>query len=508
MAKFSKKKIIFNKGMATLEILMAMAIIVIALSATLLVSSGNQNILVDSQTNREALSKAEELIEKNQALSRKDFKLVVPISSTTDDIYEKALYVTNQNSFIKKILAVVSWKTTGNRDQTTSLSAIVTDFENGVGGDTCYSNLTGNWANPIIKNSVTDLGQLISDTSGSYSISSVDAYLGKLYVTVSTAPTNTKETFFVFDIKNPNNPTLLGKLDNSPTVTAGLSKTVISTSTTENFAYVSNPYGSAWATCTPGPNCAQLQVIDITNPASPTVTVNFEIATKTSPFIKGSSGQSVGNTIFYKDGLVYLGLTKTLSGPEFNIIDVHNPTAPFWVGGYSVGNTINSIFVRGKYAYLVTPNSQELIILDVSDPSAPVAAGGFDAPDSVGNGKSVYSYGDMLYLGRTVTASNPEFYVLNNTNPGTTLPQLGSFENGSSINGLIVRDTLAFLITNTQLQIIDTSIPATISSYTSPLTLPSSGGTPAPSFDCEGNYFFVGTNSSSNKGALYSITAS
>jgi hypothetical protein len=104
-----------------------------------------------------------------------------------------------------------------------------------------------------------------------------------------------------------------------------------------------------------------------------------------------------------------------------------------------------------------------------------------------------------------VTASNPELYALNNVNPGTTLPQLGSFEVGSSVNGLIVRDNLAFLLTNTLFQILKIVSPGNFSSQTS-ITLPSSGGSPAPSFDCEGNYFFVTTNSSGNKGFLYSIS--
>lgn len=91
-----------NRGVATLEILLAMAIIVMTLSVTLMLSFINQSVLVDGQTNREALNKAEELLEESQALGSKDYRLVNPVSSTTDDIYEKSIYVSNLDYFTKK----------------------------------------------------------------------------------------------------------------------------------------------------------------------------------------------------------------------------------------------------------------------------------------------------------------------------------------------------------------------------------------------------------------------
>jgi hypothetical protein len=164
-------------------------------------------------------------------------------------------------------------------------------------------------------------------------------------------------------------------------------------------------------------------------------------------------------------------------------------------------NDINAIYLRNKYIYLATPNSQELTVLDVHDPANPTFVGSFDAPGGSGNGKSIYGVGDTLYLGRTLGGS--ELYVLNNSNPATTLPSLGSYDLGSdSINGLIVRDNVAFALTNNQLHMLNIDNPASISAFSSAITLPGASTSGGSDLDCEGNTLFAGTNAN---GGLYII---
>jgi uncharacterized secreted protein with C-terminal beta-propeller domain len=177
------------------------------------------------------------------------------------------------------------------------------------------------------------------------------------------------------------------------------------------------------------------------------------------------------------------------------------------VGGWSAGNAINAIFIHGRYAYLATPNTQELTILDIGDPTHPVAVGGFNAPGA-GHGKSLYMVGDKLYLGRTITSGNPEFYLLNASVPTTILTELGSAQEvNESVNGLVIRDFLAFALTRTRLEFLRIDDPATVITYTTALSLPASGSVVEPSMDCEGNYLFVGSNNTSDKGTLSIITS-
>src|SRR3990167_5975208 len=85
-------------GFSSIEILIATTVLVVVLSAVVLVSFGSQSLLIDSETSSEALTKAQELIEQEQALARKDFKLVNPVS-LSDGIYQKKIDITMPDFF-------------------------------------------------------------------------------------------------------------------------------------------------------------------------------------------------------------------------------------------------------------------------------------------------------------------------------------------------------------------------------------------------------------------------
>ena len=102
-------------GFSTLEILLAMTISILTLTAVILVSFGGQSVLADSQASNEAINKAQELLENEQALSRKDFKLVVPTSTIEMSgglQYTKTVTVTpsSTDSFTKLISECKNFK--------------------------------------------------------------------------------------------------------------------------------------------------------------------------------------------------------------------------------------------------------------------------------------------------------------------------------------------------------------------------------------------------------------
>ena len=497
-----KRQRSFRGGFLTLEVMIALVLMVLSITAVIVVSFGNQDMLVGGATNAEGVQKGQELLEQAEALARKDFNLVNPVATTTNGIYHSSLSVelpSPLDYFSKKITAHVTWTDERHIPHQVSLSSVVTNFPNALGGDTCNSALSGDWAHPQIANTLTDFAQLAEDSGGIYPITEVNAYKGKLYVTVNNTGRNT-ETFFIFNIDNPANPTLIAKRDNDVNATGLNAVTVAAhTSDSKTYAYV--------ASASSFPK-GQLQIFDVSDAFTPHLVyfpdgnTVFKIATTT---VTGGGSQGVGNTIFYQDGYIYLGLTKPTSGPEFNIIDVHDPTNPSWVGGFTVGKTVNAIDVRGNYAYLAlaTTNGQELIVLDISNPASPTQVGGFNAVVGAGRGKSISLVGDKLYVGETAPNAGPEFYVLNSGTPGD--PQMiGSQEIGQSVNGLIVRDSLAFLLTNSELNILNIANPNTITAFAPALTLPGSGPSGGSSLDCEGNVLYAGTNSN---GKLYVITS-
>ena len=521
-------------GFSTLEMLIAMAILVLALSSVVITGASSQSIIVDSQIASEALGRAQRSIEYAQALARKDFKLVNPTSTTfmigpTAYIASTTVEMVGTDHAQKKITSTVLWKGEYGRSQHVSLSALVTNFPHAVGGDTCDSVLPDRgWDAPFTENAIVDFRQLIATSTGINVITNLDAHKGKLYVTVGNTTYKSDPTLFIFDIaKLKSVPThaLLGKLDTAPTTATGLLSLHIAEGTTTGsmYAYVANENPSNWGTCTLSYNCAQLQIIDVSSSTNITLasTTNYKIpATAVTNPVTGSGGQGVGDSIFYKDGLVYLGLTKTGSGPEFNIIDVHNPLLPQRVGSYVVGASVSAITVVGNLAYLATnDNARELIVLNVTNPVSPTLASSYDAVGSAGfgYGLSLYTVGDALYLGRTYVSNGPEFLILDSSSSASMMPttplslsDIGVPGNTFSTNAIMVRDYLSFVVGGSpssggKLYIKKVSDPANITDWATAVILP--GGSLGSGLDCEGNDLFVSSNDVSNNGYLSVITS-
>ncbi len=500
------------RGFATLEILIAFAVLILSMGAVILVVFSNQSLAIDTQTNNEAISKGQAILEKARADSRFDFGLVN--SSTTTETsagltYTKALDVIQTDLFTKKVTSTVSWQTAG-RTLSTVFSTLLTNKDAVNGGDTCSSVLTGDWTHPQ-KTEYEFGNDLLNDNSSGFPIRSIQVFNKKMYVTVNNNNGNNDETFFIVNIADPvlTPSDVLGKLDNSPgTISEGLVAVAVDG---QQYAYVANAYDSSPQACTESHNCAQLQVINMSNSANPFIAKNFKI----NSFTTGNKLAN-GTSVFYKNGIVYLGLANATSGKEFFIIDVGGngsgtPTNPIVLSSIEIGNGINNIFVRNNYVYIASPNSQELKIYNISNLSNPTAAGSFNASSGAGNGKSMYLVGDKLYLGKTVPNTGNDFHILNNSNSNTALPEIGGMNSASSINGITIRNYLAFLITsNGQFQIWNIANPSNITEYASPLTLPpgSGGGLQGTSSDCEGNYMYIGSESSNNKGYISVITSS
>lgn len=510
-------------GFSTLEMLIAMTILVMTLSAVVLVSFSNQSTVIDSQTNSEALGIAQGLLEKAQADSGKDFKLVNPMSqpqsgvsdcpqgfvrhideNDSATIYCKKVDVVMLPDFLtKKVTATIQWTGDHNRPQIVELSSLVTNYNNAIGGDTCDSVLTGNWQNPSISSYVLAGGDLLAPgTVGTYHVSDLDAYKNKLYVAVNNVrilgSATSTPTFFIFDTSTPADPQYLGSIDNNTDDASGLNAVAVAEDVTTGniYAYVANGYGANFSTCSQGASCAQLQVINVTNPESPQIVAHYKISGVT-----GNNGQGVGSSIYYHGGFIYLGLTKPASGAEFHIIDVHNPAAPFEVPGgkFTTGKTINAVYIKNSNAYLAMAGNPELRILNISNSGSPTLIGNYEALGESA-AKSISTVGDNLFLGRTIMLSDPELYILNNADPAQLQENNANplvQEISGSVIDVIVRDHLVFTLTPAELQAQDITNPAAMTTYFSETIQ----GV-ATTMDCEGNYIYVGSNQGGQVGII------
>ena len=144
---FGKK----NRGVATLEILIAFAIVILCMGSAIMVIFGNQAIIVDTEINNEAIYKSKKMLEDLRAISRFDFNLVNPSNSTelSGNInFAKKIDVRQVDLFTKQATTTVSWMTEG-RTYSVFQTTLLTDL-NVSGGGTCSSVLTGNWKTPSV----------------------------------------------------------------------------------------------------------------------------------------------------------------------------------------------------------------------------------------------------------------------------------------------------------------------------------------------------------------------
>ena len=478
-------------GFSTLEIMIAFVVILSAITAAMLLVFGNQTLAVDGSTSSDALLLAEKQLRGVYEIAQQDFNLIVPKSPGADGLYTVSLQVQSIDRYTKQVTSIAAWQR-DMRSESVRLTALATNWRGGDAADTCNSVISGDWKNPQVV-SYSFGADILGDTVNNFPVTSLDAKDGKLYASIGDTATAGSADLFVLDISHPSvKPALMASVDNSPTVKTGLNAIVVA----GQYAYTASAYGANFTTCTQGPACAQMQIFDISvNP--PQLKVNFKV-----PGVLGKSGQAIGQSIFYRDGYVYLGLAKTAGGPEFNIIDVHDPLHPLYAGGYAVGSGVNAVIVKNGFAYVASPNDEELLILQVVNPAAPVRVNGFNAPGGSGNGKSLALVGSNLFLGRTLGGN--ELYVLNVAQP-SSFGTLGAKDLGNdSLNGLVIRDYLAFLITNTQLQIVRTDNLVNIVQYSNPVSLPGNKGT---AIDCEGNFLYIGSVPGTNKGFLSVVTA-
>jgi hypothetical protein len=532
-----------NRGFSVLEVLLAMGIAMIVMSGVIASSGsfagtvrGNQSTILNGQTNAEALTKGQSVLEEIQALNRVDFALINPTAETSlDGFYYKKVDVTTAPDFLTKLVTTtISWLNDHNATSTVSLSTLVTNLENIESPNTCNSNLSGDWTQAHM-NGPIDVGDSIASGNP---VTDIEVFGTKLYVVTNNFHGHNSD-FYIYDLTpDPANPAFIpgSETDVSPGV-SGLGAIAIASSSTALHAFVGNLREANFRTCTQGVSCAQMKIMDVTNPVAISAPINFKLATNTPPYVlgnvSGASGQALGKSIFYKDGFVYLGLTTTSNGPGFHIIDVGNGafggsrTNPKWVASWPAaspsfgtsGGAINAITVKGRYAYLAHPTTlvgapEQLTILDVSDKTNPVRVGGsFNRAGTCANcsnGKSISVIGNRAYLGRTFsklsgsTDTIPELHIIDmdTSDPSaiatSSAGSLALPTSGDSINGVVVRDHLGFITSDDFFRVVDLSdseLPTLKEFDLNDLIHSNAVGSAT---DCEGNYLYIGAYRTSN----------
>ena len=451
-----------------MEILLSFVLVILSMTVVIMLVFGSQAFAVDAQTDSEATHKAQAMLENARATAIQNYDLVVSIPVVTDGIYSKTLTVVDVDSFTKQVTANVTWTGEHNRSLGVQLVTIVTNPIAAAGGSTCSPILTGDWTAPQVYGYV--------DFPSSAGGSGLNVIGPKAYV-VSDPKSAGTDDFYVINVSDPTQKPLpiLGHFS----TTYGLTDV----RTIGKYSFV-----------TADSAAFQFLAIDVSDPT----TLNASKIVKKIDLT--SAGDSAyGNTIFYANKKVYVGLTNS-TGPEFRIIDVSDPNPANWaeVGpGYEVGGAVNKIVVKNNIAYLATAGPNETIALDVSNPSSPVVLSAYASVTLTGQSLALDSTNNTLYFGKIGGTGNPKLLAFNSANLAAAPKWTYNMVKQSGVYTMVLRSNLVFMTTadpSDGLQIWDVSNPSgpPVRHDTSPLNIQQ--GATAGS-DCAGNLLFVAQRS-------------
>lgn len=158
-------------------------------------------------------------------------------------------------------------------------------------------------------------------------------------------PSSSRPQFVIYDISNPNSPTLVGSINDDTNFDRLQSMEIVG-----SYAYVASRDGDSFS------------VIDITNPTAPS-----RIATTASD----STNFDGPKFMTIQGKYAYVSL---FDGDDLAVMDISDPDAPVRIStvGSSALNGVNGSAIYGKYLYMAAENNHSFTVVNIEDPSAPV----------------------------------------------------------------------------------------------------------------------------------------
>ncbi len=506
-----------NKGSSILEVLIAIAILTLGISAAILIVFGNQSLKVDNETNSEALYKAKGLLERARASSTIDFlsiNTIPPSSTSTSNIYSQGLGITDLTQCRKQATSTVTWWASSTRSQTIELITNITDIAGlfALGGDCATEPPEGGWNPPTL---------FARDTLNPGKFNALDALQKIVYL----GSDNTEPYLFIADTRaavfddQHEQPFIIPQAhDDYTNLFNSDGETIDEINDIDAYKDISN--GKTYVFIAMASTTAQLAVIDVTNINNPEL-----VAIRKLKDIYSTDSTAWGWRLYYYDGRLFITSRET-GGPELHIFDVEglltNSSNPYpsdlsedELGNKEINTTVNDFVVRDDLIYFADESDARgpLLIYDVATPTSITEIIGArtmfldnaENPNNDENGLSIYLLGNKLYFGRQKTSSSPEFYILDASNPRTAiggLPIFGSLdpkkELGTDVTGITVIGRFAFLATYNNssggLKVFDISNPFLIQ----PINLSFNFGNKPAYIDYDSDFIYATGESTPN----------
>jgi hypothetical protein len=439
-----------QKGSATIEILIAFAIMIIILSGVMAVAFGGQAAGLDLNLTGTGLASTTNFLGDSIASSTTNWSGFTSTSSV--GFYTLSRTVTDKTPCLKSFSSGSTWSVTGRPQQNINFETLVVNVPTLLALNGDCTPTKDKWENPVSLKTVS-----VTPSGNSGTGLDVVSWSGNRYAFLTSAMSSgVKSDFWVIDVTTPSSAALIPSADRDYSDN-GLNAITVAKQGAGLYAYVARNEATN-----------QLAVIDISTPSSPAL-----IASSTLPGVGISFPQ--GRSIFYYKNYLYIATYET-AGNEFHIYDVSNPSSPQPKGKLEINHDVFGIAVGEqmvggvikKFAYLAlsTTNAaaKELMVLDVTDPTDPKTYGSSFNANGTKYATSVFLSGNTLYMGLQkggASDKDPNFYIFDVTNPslpvatGTstldTVDKNGNthkFGSGASVNKIVVAGNLAFLATS------------------------------------------------------------
>lgn len=486
------------RGFSLIELLIAFTVLTSTLVAVSLVAFGTPIMLQNAILEVNAGTRAHSVLGHAEVLGRDHFDLLERISSTTIDAYTASLFIEPvRDDAEKHLTALMAWSNVRSEQKYLSYQSILLDVAHAP-SHPCDPFLTGDWSTPRVLGTYRLVPRDLLPRSISGTVfppSAITVNGTTLAIAISSTASTTDPTLFFFDIRNPAiKPAYIESFDNASTSRTGYAALASGPET----VYAANAFG--------GTDSAQVHVFDISD------RIPRRIEMFQAPHSNAATGaHAPGSALMFRDGLLYLGLQKTASGKEFQILNAHDSASISYRGGFSVGRGVNDITTDGLYAYLATDDNSTLgaalVVIDVQNQSHPVETSSYRFPGA-GYARILVRTGTRLYVGRSYAAgTSEELQILDISDPAV-LTRIGGIDIGTThtpggVHGLVVRTFLAFILTDTSLQIWNIATPSDSHLYAS---VPINGT--ATALTCRNNILYIGSVDPDGTGRITTVTSS
>jgi hypothetical protein len=196
----------------------------------------------------------------------------------------------------------------------------------------------------------------------------------------------------IVDISNPASPSVVGTLHDTSNLFGAYAVAV-----SGNFAYVASQGLLNGQPNTPDTSTGSFSIIDLTNPASPTIAgsiLNSSLSGADANALEHATSVAISGNFAY---------VTSYYGSRLTTINISNPADPSVVASLADQTNLlhpNDVAIQGNYAYVVNQVSgaMELAVVNLSNPAAPTVVAAIKDDALLAGSYRIRINGDFAYI--------------------------------------------------------------------------------------------------------------